>query len=248
MSVIPAYPTLDNLIPVDKIPTQLSIIQDGIEAVFQRIHYKDLDIQKSPEGESFSYYMTLVMYKKVGIEIPGTGGMAILLNPGIESVGASPTEIPIMFGYQLDILKYKNSFSFDSFQDSAKSFFDILVDMCQLTETDFLMEILNVFIDSDDPVTDFILDFNTKNTPGTPLSLTGTLETYEEEITELLKQIANEGFDVFDTLFSNFVDSFDFAASFENGKKQFIAYNYAGLLLINATKVTLIENIPRGFM
>jgi hypothetical protein len=51
-------------------------------------------------------------------------------------------------------------------------------------------------------------------------------------------------FDLLDQGLAHFL----YVVELENGKKQFIAYNYAGLLLINATKVTLIENIPRGFM
>jgi len=98
------YPALANLLPLDAIPTNLGIVTTALQGAFGHIYYKDLQVEKSARGDAAFYRLTLVLYKRVALDVPGTGGLALVINPSPVTTGA--TEIPITVSYRWDILNY----------------------------------------------------------------------------------------------------------------------------------------------
>jgi hypothetical protein len=45
------YPTLSSIINSDDIPEVLGFIKDGVQSLIDKIHYKDLQFNKSPRGD-----------------------------------------------------------------------------------------------------------------------------------------------------------------------------------------------------
>ncbi|WP_395654555.1 hypothetical protein [Flavobacterium sp.] len=74
------YPTLSTIVNEDDIPEILGFIKEGLVNLLGKIHYKDLQYNKSPRGDAAFYGLTIVSPKKLAIEIPGTG-IALVLKP-----------------------------------------------------------------------------------------------------------------------------------------------------------------------
>lgn len=123
-------PSLSTLIPVENIPDNFGVIRNGINNIFSHLYYKDLIVDKSVEGDVAFYSLSIVTYKRLDLEIPGTNGMALVLNP---SFNGTSTEFSISFGYTWNILKYSPGFDLSTFDWSLKSFFDILLDIAGVT-------------------------------------------------------------------------------------------------------------------
>lgn len=78
------YPTLASIVSEDDFPEILGFIKDGILALFNELHYKDFQYNKSPRGDAAFYSLSIVSPNRVDIEIPGTG-IFLVLNPDIAS-------------------------------------------------------------------------------------------------------------------------------------------------------------------
>ena len=165
----PYYPPLSDLVPVDRIPHELEFIGDALTGLLDGLYYRNLFFEKSLRGESGFYQFELVFYKSAGINVPGTGGLALLINPSDDATGN--TVIPVEFEYRWEILKYFSGFSLENFADSARAFFDLLMDMIGATEEQLLSEVIAVFVDDPLPITKFVDDFNAKYNPAAPLEL-----------------------------------------------------------------------------
>ncbi|MCB9227309.1 MAG: hypothetical protein H6578_09115 [Chitinophagales bacterium] len=46
------YPALSSVISLDKIPDELEFIKDGLDKLFDKIYFKDLQYSKSPRGDA----------------------------------------------------------------------------------------------------------------------------------------------------------------------------------------------------
>jgi hypothetical protein len=95
MADIIFYPSLSSLLPLGSVPPNLGFIQGVLQDVFDNLYYRDLQVQKSKRGDVGFYQLSLVIYKRLGIEIPGTGGAALVFNPGQTAL---TTENPIALG------------------------------------------------------------------------------------------------------------------------------------------------------
>jgi hypothetical protein len=93
MSSTQFYPSLSTLLPLESIPPNLGFFQGVLQEIFDNLYFRDLQVQKSKLGDVGFYQLSLVIYKRLGVEIPGTGGAALVLNPG--QVDGQITEIPI---------------------------------------------------------------------------------------------------------------------------------------------------------
>lgn len=79
------YPSLSTLIPVENIPDDFGVLKSGITQIFKHFYYRDLQISRSASGDAASYDLSLLTYKRLAIEIPGTDGMALVLNPALSN-------------------------------------------------------------------------------------------------------------------------------------------------------------------
>lgn len=158
------YPSLTTLLPLESIPPNLGFIQGALEDVFDNLFYRDLQVQKSKLGDAGFYQLSLVLYKRLGFEIPGTGGAALVLNPG--QVSGQTTEIPIALSYRWDIVKYIKGFDNASLMELPRLLFDAFVEISGATSSALLVELIDRFHGAAaDPVQAFVDAYNLDNVP-----------------------------------------------------------------------------------
>ena len=75
------YPALSKILPLDAIPDELGVVKEGLNTIFSNFFYTDLQIHKSVNGEAAFYDLKIVSYKRLALEVPGTNGLALVLNP-----------------------------------------------------------------------------------------------------------------------------------------------------------------------
>src|SRR4051812_26947418 len=99
---------VNELIPLGRIPDGFSFFKDGISNLTAGLYVSDLQSSLTEDKEEANYSFTLVSFVRLAAEIPGTNGLALVLNPGL--VASNRTEIPLHLGYSLPILKYISEF------------------------------------------------------------------------------------------------------------------------------------------
>ncbi|MCW3071346.1 MAG: hypothetical protein JWO44_1236 [Bacteroidetes bacterium] len=211
------YPSVSELLPIDKIPSSLGPVKDGIQNVFSKIFYKDLISEVSQNGDSGFYKLTLLSYGRLGFDVPGTG-LSILFNP--DDTSASVTPIPITLKYDWEVIKYINEFKTALFSADAGAFFNLFLEIIDVEKAEFVEEVIDVFIKEPNPVAKFVNDFNSKYNPS-PLIVIST--DPESNVFEgLMIQIEAQGFDVNLIIFNDFINVLNsFDEVFENLKALF---------------------------
>lgn len=163
------YPSLSSLLPLESIPSNLGFIQGALQEVFDNLYYRDLQIQKSKLGDAGFYQLSLVLFKRLGVEIPGTGGAALVFNPG-QGPGQT-TEIPIALSYRWEILKYIKGFDNSSLTELPRLLFDAFVEISGANSSALLGELIDRFHGTAaDPVQDFVDAYNLDNLPAVLLT------------------------------------------------------------------------------
>jgi hypothetical protein len=199
------YPAISEILPVEKIPTELGPIKDGLQNIFSKIFYRNLIFEKSQFGDTATIQITLLSYGRIGFDIPGTGA-AIIFNPDDTPTGVTP--IDISANYKWEILRYINEFKSAAFNGDAKAFFDLFLEILEIEYSELLSEAVTVFIEEPDSlqqVQTFINTFNSKYGPVNNLTLTTDPDTdYFEDI---LTQLETQNFDVVQMIFEDFIES-----------------------------------------
>ena len=95
MPTNPIYPVVSDLLPLERIPSELEGLREALENMLDNIYFKDFRIGQSYHGESAYYAMTLVTFNPFGLSIPFVQDLKLVLNP--DSQGN--TEIPISLDY-----------------------------------------------------------------------------------------------------------------------------------------------------
>ncbi|MDX6530204.1 MAG: hypothetical protein QOH41_2494 [Blastocatellia bacterium] len=158
------YPSLATLVPLGSIPPNLGFIQGALQDVFDNLYFRDLQVQKSKLGDAGFYQLSLVIYKRLGFEIPGTGGAALVLNPGYASVPT--TEIPIALSYRWEIVKYIKGFDNASLTELPRLLFDAFVEISGADSAALLGELIDRFHGTVvDPMQAFVDAYNLDNLP-----------------------------------------------------------------------------------
>jgi hypothetical protein len=190
-------------------------------------------------GHVGHYSFDIVFYKSLGLEMPGTNGLKVLLNPSNDNSGN--TSLPISFDYKWEILKYIREFSNANFADSARAFFDLLLDVAGTNESALLAETIAVFIDDIDPLNKFVTDFNNKNSPVVNLNLTVLpgQDVYQSLITQITSSPNN--FEISEVIYNDFIsDGIDFNEIIERLKK--LVNRWLGEITIEDAKRLLIPS------
>ncbi|OYQ43750.1 hypothetical protein CHU92_03020 [Flavobacterium cyanobacteriorum] len=65
------YPRLSEIVTVDNLPEFLSFVQDGLNEIFEKIHYKNLQYSKSYRGDAAFYSLDIISAKKIALPLPG---------------------------------------------------------------------------------------------------------------------------------------------------------------------------------
>lgn len=183
------YPTLSTIVNEDDIPEILGFIKEGLVNLLGKIHYKDLQYNKSPRGDAAFYSLTIVSPKKLAIEIPGTG-IALVLNPDVTGGDYHISAFPITVEYQWKILGYLRSFNAQNFSFSPQELFEMALLVLNISEEQALANFINIFVEPIDENTTSLQQF--VNDINLQLSLSIPLPTDETVISEIVEEIFNQ--------------------------------------------------------
>ena len=102
MTLIKNLPLAKELLPVDQLPATFFEFNNSTISILEKIHFKNLYVSKGRFNESGNYSLTLVLFNQLGLVIPGTDELKLILNPSIEQTTDS-TEIKISLDNRSDI-------------------------------------------------------------------------------------------------------------------------------------------------
>lgn len=155
------YPKLSEVVTVENLPEFLSFVQDGVNAIFDKIHYKNLQYSKSKNGDS-AFYSLEIVSRRLKIELPFD--MALQLNPDLTGHDATISSFPITLEYQWEILAFLKSFDLNGFSFSLDDFYSLGLKVFRITEDQVLAHVINYFVEPVDQDTtkfeQFVTDFN----------------------------------------------------------------------------------------
>jgi hypothetical protein len=178
------YPTLSTVVSLNDFPDYLGFIKEGIGSIFDNIYIKDLQTSISPRGESGFYGLSIVSRKRLQFEIPGTG-ILFVLNP--DNTDTEISSFPVTVEYQWLILQFINNFNLDNFSFSAVDFYNLGLQILNISEQDVLQTVINNIVqpasESISPLEQFVNDINEN------YNLTVPLPQSENKIRELVLSI-----------------------------------------------------------
>ncbi|MBA3899107.1 MAG: hypothetical protein H0X62_02685, partial [Bacteroidetes bacterium] len=249
------YPSLSTLVPIEKIP-DLGSFSGGISQVFSHLFYRDMQISSSASGDAVFHEISLLTHRKLALEIPGTNGLALVLNPSFINGGSS--EFPITLGYKWSILKFAKGFALNQFDYSAKSLLNLLSDISGTGQAELLLESINILIDDPDPIQKFTDDFNSKHNPATPLVKSSDPDenVVAADLVEQMNSNGNE-FDVYEVINEDIIalegDAFgSLEAVFSRWLGNFTIQNIKDLLVPQVTaslnNINLALEFPRNIL
>lgn len=183
------YPVLSSVLDLDAIPDELGFIKDGIVALFDKIHFKDLQYSKSARGDAAFYSLSIVSPKKLALEIPGTG-IALVLNP--DANDADISAFPITIEYQWKALAYIRAISSIDFNNiGAQEIFEMALMVLNVSEEQAMSQFINIFVvpanASTSPIEQFKTDVNTANP-----TWTNPIPASANSLTEIVSHIHQE--------------------------------------------------------
>jgi hypothetical protein len=224
MSTEKFYPELASIVKVNSLPEELSFVQDGLQALLSDIFVKEYQFVKNGEGDSLSYTLVIIVFKEIGVGIPGTG-FRLLINPG-DIASAGVTEIPISLNIQAEILKYVNSFSADAFASNPFAFFKLIVQILDIEETEILQQTIQIFTKNKN-INEFVQLINqANNLVGTaneiqiPASLTEA-EAIAELVENIISSAETLSSSLFDLIFKLIEDVKSLQKTFSNVEQLF---------------------------
>jgi hypothetical protein len=117
------YPKLSEVITVNDLPEFLTFVENGLNAIFDKIHYKNLQFSRSYNGDSAFYSLDIVSSTKLAIPLPFD--LALVLNPDLTGGDSTISSFPITLEYQWEILAFLKSFNLDDFSFSLEEFYKV---------------------------------------------------------------------------------------------------------------------------
>jgi|GEM_PF-3550570 len=138
------YPRLSSILSIEDIPDTFGFVKDGIDKLFKKIHYKDLQYNKSPRGDAAFYSLSIISKKRLAIEVPGTG-IFLVLNPDVEDNNISA--FPITVEYEWKVLAYLRSFNLQQFSFAPQDFFQLALRVFNLSEEQAIANFINTFVE-----------------------------------------------------------------------------------------------------
>lgn len=183
------YPTLSTIVNEDDIPEILGFLKDGITNLLSKVHYKDLQYNKSPRGDAAFYSLSIVSPKKLSIELPGTG-IALVLNPDVTGGDYNISSFPITIEYQWKVLGYLRAFNNQNFSFSPQELFEMALLVLNISEEQAIANFINIFVNPVDenttPLQQFVNDVNND------LSINISVPTEDTTLTEIVEEMYQE--------------------------------------------------------
>lgn len=243
------YPPLSTLLPNGGLPESLGAVGESAENLIDRIRYRNLIVETSPDNDAKFYSLTLIA-KELALDLFGSG-LKLILFPAEESSdpigqGSSlaTSELDIVFEYSWAIRKYVPDFEILSFAGSAKAFFEVFLELVDITEAEFLTGIIEAFIDDPAPyqaLVDKLKQWQGGSSPLSGLTLANPPVGYTE-IEYLVQQITAVNVDLFGAVFETVIEDLNnLAGSLERLVALF--QGWLGAISIDDIKELLIPQI-----
>lgn len=195
------YPALSDIMKTDDLPDFLSFIKDGLQAIFDKIYYKDYQVSKSISGSSAFYSLDLVSRTKIALELPGTN-IYFVLNPDYEDSNIS--SFPVTVFWQWEVMRYIRYFDVNGFSFSPEDFYNLALEILNVSEEQVFQLAINTFVTSSNPsiskLDQLIEDIN--NLHGSTISIDTSASN---QLQELIIQIELINKKVFPTVFALYV-------------------------------------------
>jgi hypothetical protein len=147
------YPRLSEVVTVDDLPEFLSFVENGLNAIFDKIHYKNLQYSKGYRGDSAFYSLDIVTSKKLALPLPF--GLGLVLNPDLKDGDSDISSFPITLEYQWEILAFIKTFSSSSFSFSLEDFYAVGLQVFRISEEQVIAHMLNIFVEAADGITKY---------------------------------------------------------------------------------------------
>ena len=138
------YPRLSEIVTVDDLPEFLSFVQDGLNQIFDKIHYKNLQYSKSANGDSAFYSLDIVTKDVIGLTLPGN--LKLVLNP--DATDTAISSFPVRLEYQWQILGFLKSFNLEGFSFTLDEFYKVGLQVFKIDESQVVAHILNFFVET----------------------------------------------------------------------------------------------------
>jgi len=212
------YPSIKTLISKDSVSQKIGTVQGGLDLVLDNLFYKELILQQSRLKDSIFASFSIVSYKRLGLEFPGTGGLSLILNPGIDS--QTFTEFPVSLSLQNPVKRFLSKVSITSLSQDPNEIFSLLRKLADVSDGDIILAVLNTFFGQDSTLESFVIEVNSKH--GTSLSIDYSLGNEKLRVEDLVVQINSTHsftkiiyddylYDAdFDKVISNIINLFEF--------------------------------------
>ena len=140
------HPRLADLIDATVIPGDFGALEglanQGIDFLLGSLRYRDLMIEKSPDGDTAFYSLT-VLSKELSMPVPGLGMEIVFFNG--QTSGFS--SFPISFDWRWPIQRYLSGFQSQGFSHTPEAFIDILLELADIeNEKEFISSIAGIFL------------------------------------------------------------------------------------------------------
>nr|WP_199000520.1 hypothetical protein [Flavobacterium sp. ASV13] len=156
------YPRLSEVITVDDLPEFLSFVENGLNSIFDKIHYKNLQYSKGYRGDSAFYSLDIVTSSQLALPLPFD--LKLVLNPDLKDGDQSISSFPITLEYQWEILAFLKTFSSSSFSFSLEDFYTVGLQVFRISEEQVIAHMMNIFVEAEEGKTKYeqlLADINT---------------------------------------------------------------------------------------
>ena len=134
------YPLLSDLVDARTIPGDIKKLEQlanqGIGFLLGNLRYRDLLIERSTDGDT-AFYSVTVLSKE--LKLPLFAGLNLVFFPG-ETLHFS--EFPIAFDWRWPIIKYFSEFDIRGFSYAPEAFADVLLELVEIENETVFFEIL----------------------------------------------------------------------------------------------------------
>jgi hypothetical protein len=144
------YPSLGSLISPSALPASLGFVTTAAQQLLEGLRYSALVIESSPENDARFYGVTLVE-KELAIDLLGSGVRLIFFPADPNNTNQAVSEIPLTFSYRWPVQRYLPAFETLSFAHGGRAFLDLLLNLLELSQEQFLDGLIDAMIDDPEP-------------------------------------------------------------------------------------------------
>jgi len=205
--------SVSDLLPEDKVPSELSVLVTSVQTILSELYYKDLVIEKSQEGHSAFLALTLAIFHRIELDLPAD--LKLVLFSSLAQNNTTASELPITFGYRWEILKYIEDFDATAFTGSGTDYYNILNAAANNPPEFLLKEIVNSFYEN--TAYDFYVAYNAiTGINDLTLAVGTTAEQIEDYANQIVTDAENNGTNFYDRLYTEFLEGTSATETLEN--------------------------------